>query len=484
MCLNAYPEDIDVIKKERREMLLGLSGTPQDSFYRLSNPLKRNYTYKKPVEDLYELAKTPRALKNILRHILLDWDNLHGEIDFDHLLVARFLKMSAPEAVDFISENIDDLRKLSNDEESSLKDHTEQLDEIWKEIYEDATWDRKVVYRLIKFLFPYWDEDKKSFEKKRGLITPVLPQGVQNSFPIDYWNRINLTEIEIDELRDQSILKPMVDWKKDRKDLKLIEALSEKNPDPEMLAKFSQFGQYADFEYEILNGEDLRAIASSVFERVIRKYGISANQNEFGGIDSLWRLSTKKPISKDSHLKWVSEEVSKALHYSLRFANDLYYFWKYLEPHDPSPGEFLSLRTHILNKAKEIFGYDPLKYLSILDPNYAPCTYHFCILFSQEKEGGTGFYPEEWIWFADLLVRAGNIDPQIMIPQIAPLMITENWHINYHTYTYEKERIEKMFQDSILKLMKIMSKSIDESAFDDRTRAIIQKSNEIARGYL
>ncbi len=68
-----------------------------------------------PVTALAELLRTPRALKQALRHTWQPWADLHGEVDFDDLLICHVIHAVSPSAFDFLMENYGALSGASPD---------------------------------------------------------------------------------------------------------------------------------------------------------------------------------------------------------------------------------------------------------------------------------------------------------------------------------------------------------------------------------
>jgi len=90
LCLKKFPEDVNLYLKDQLDRRLGIT-EPQigRTFY--------------PVDDIYNLIDTPRLLKHILRRTYRIWEKLHGEIDFDDILVANTLRFGARDAFNFLN---------------------------------------------------------------------------------------------------------------------------------------------------------------------------------------------------------------------------------------------------------------------------------------------------------------------------------------------------------------------------------------------
>ena len=181
--------------------------------------------------------------------------------------------------------------------------------------------------------------------------------------------------------------------------------------------KVEQFGM-------LLNGKQVRDLASSLFE-LIRSEDNIVEAARYNGFSQLWRLSLKKTF--DSHKTWITDEIRKALSVSLRFANDLYQYWRhesdYISGAFPTP----ELREMVVKAAREAYGTDPRVYIGALDVEYAWSTYHLVVLHSSQQRGGPGLDNEDWSWFGAILLLGGSMEPEVVIPQIA-ILLTDYEH--------------------------------------------------------
>ena len=469
LCLQSSPEDIDVLSKDHRDDRLGIALQ-----YNLSSMLLSGMTGG-PIKDICSLAKTPRLLKLILRRTHRIWDRLHGEIDFDDVLVANTLRFGAPEAFEFLLENHMEIRGLQVESAFQNRDaRVEALENKWIRTSESAMWDATSAKSLAQFIFPCWHA-KHSSRQADSL------QGVQVSEPTDYWSRYLSEDVDPDTIRDQELLHGMAAWRQDAdgghfRGATLTSILCN---NAEFASKFEYFSPLT------MTGEDIRQIATKTFEEALATQGVGANNDSVAGFIPLWRRAIRQPIKETEHLEWVKNEIFRALPRSLRFTNDIYYYWSSNSEADiHRKKDRTALRSQVVSRAKEIFEGKPDNFIRVIDPNFMYSTYHFSTHFSALKEGGEGFTAAEWRWFAGLMLDAGEIAPQVIVPQIVCLIIEEQHRIEDFTYSFNEKFSKEFFGNDMSRLMSILSKEISVDFFDLREKRRIQTAKEVASKWL
>lgn len=159
-----------------------------------------------PAAALATLVSTPRHLKDALRHCRERWEVLAGEIEFDDLLFASVLRVTAPDVYSLLSTRAvrTDLRSGRRREEGrrtgGLPTGVELVQEAINEVDEPAR--RQAVRLLVDALFPGWAMDGVGESR-----TLNRPQGVQQSYPGDYWARMDRGQAIPWADSDQRVLK-------------------------------------------------------------------------------------------------------------------------------------------------------------------------------------------------------------------------------------------------------------------------------------
>lgn len=473
LCLQRYPEDIDVLSKEDRDGRLGIA--VQSKLYRMLRVGKSA----EPIEEICRLAKTPRLLKLILRRTYLVWEGLHGEIDFDDMFVANTIRFGAPEAFEFILEHHEAIRGLQT--EGVIENRNTRLKDVedkWERTTEAVRWDVASAKSLTQFLFPSWHEGRSS--QKAG-----LPQFIRFPEPSDYWSRYLAEELDPGTIRDQEVLHVLAAWRVDAHSAHFRNATL-----PSILCSDKEFtDKFESFAPVILNGQDIRQIATATFEQALDLQGVKTYGKSTVGFIPLWRLAIRQPIDESMHLEWVKEEIFKALPRSLRFANDLYYYWSSNSESDTRRrSHLIELYSQVVNYAKEIFQGKPDEFIRAIDPLFMYSSTHFCVLNSEPDQGGTGFIAADWHWFFELLLDAGKIDPQTIAPQIACLLIDEQHHPSMRDdrdiYSFKEALAQDLFGEEMSRLMYILSTEINIDQFELREKRRIQTAHDFATEWL
>lgn len=466
--LQRYPDDIDVMSKGDRDKRLGI-----DSSKDLAS-LLRHVKRARPIEDVCRLAKTPRLLKLILRQTYRIWERLHGEIDFDDMLVANTIRYGAPEAFEFLLEHYEEIRGLQDDGvHRDRKTRLEIVEGRWGRTAEAVKWDTTSAKSLAQFLFPCWCGQSH--------VHNAVLQGVHVSDPTDYWSRYLTEELDSCTIRDQEILHGFAAWRKDAHGAHFRSATL-----PLVLCLDSEFSSKIEYFLSArLTGRDIRQIATETFEQALVLQGVKASSDSILGFIPLWRLAIRHPIDEPEHLEWVKNEIFKALSKSLRFANDVYYYWSSNNEADiHGKPDRVELRNQVVTYAQNIFADKPHDFIRVIDPHYLYSSYHFRVYFTVSAEGESVFTTHSGDWFSGLLLEAGEINPQVIVPQIACLVIDEQHSFEGFNYSFKVGLSEELFGAEMLRLMHILSTEINVDSFSFREKKLIQAAREVATEWL
>lgn len=465
ICLEQYPQDIDPLTTEERLARIGLE--PKDPL--LAKLHVGNAPG--PIEDICRLVNNPRLLKAIFRTSYQTWNALHGELDFDDIFVLNVLRFAAPEVFEFLLGHAQEIRALELKGQFSKRD--ERLNDVnlkWERYTKNAAWDTSSAKSLTQFLFPCWREQDYSWGKESL-------QGVQET---KYWARFLTGEIEKKDFRDQEVLNGLKNYKeipleKHFRGMSIVEAL---NSGKDFTERFEHFAKV------ILDGNDVRKIASNFFETVLKTCGNKAD-TDLGGFIPLWRVSIRNPIDKSEHLKWVQEEAEKAIPISLELSNGIYYYWRSNDEADIQLKQaHPDLRAAIVARAKEVYAGNPKAFISAINPKRIYSSYHLSVFYSNEKDRGAGFVPADWEWFAELLINSANMDRQIVLPQIAVFVVKEDLVHSGVSCRFDQTLCNGLFEKNKRGLMLILSQEISTADFTAREANIIKCARDYAGKWL
>jgi len=460
-CRKKYADDREVRDIENTEDKTGFDDSAA------LDPLARAELISRPIDNLCKLLVTPRILKTSLRRAWLAWRSIHGEIDFDHLLVCSVVRSTAPEAFFLINEYVPRLRGLfspSNTHEAD-KRHMQLRESLKKQLAERSQtgeWNPDTVDELMGFLFPGWEEGPSTRD-----FTAL--QGVQIGGPTDYWARLNREELLPHEITDQEILRAIELWRQDRtaavfRDLRIQNALFDIEG---IAAKVEQLG-------DILTPKEVRDLASGLFDLILKKEKIAAARDCPGFLE-LWRLSLKKRY--DSHEDWTQREIVAALRKSLRFANDLYYYWRHQSEDVNQSHRTPELRDSVVRHAQSIYAHEHGVYMRALDRECPGSTRALVVDGSSPEAGGPGLQSEDWSWFGRVLLSVASTDGQLGIPQIAILLTDHestpgNRGSIVHKSVFSDSVAEHVFGDERMRdLMELLARDFQPQEYDSEISA-------------
>jgi len=451
----------DRIGWDRSEMIQAVAGIYDDS--------------SKPIDAIVELTSNPRVLKHALRRTLTGWEKLAGEIDFNDLLIVNVLKVVDERIFSFIDKHIARLCALATDNKKESQDELrKKLEPEYTRATEKADYDFNAVSKLVDALFPRFIGGSMTDELLRRDLTSY--QHVANDEPTKYWERIKRGELYDKEIADREILFSLDEWNKDWQ----CKVFRDKNMREAILSAEEVFDKVRQFK-EFIGAETLRALAQEQFQLTLEKEKNKASHENCPAVGQWWLL---KPTDLDeSCVKWLGEEICKAIPVSLRYANDLYHFW--LEPkRNPQP----KLRAKIIEEAKQIYGSNPEALVRAIDPECYSVR-HFARQYSEKEQGGPGFNPEEWQWLGDALIAGAKMNRDVIVPQIVLLV----GHIDIRPakvtgkeYSYELsiDLAKGLFGKKIKQFMELIAKGIDLSNYDSEVRTYIELAQNCAKNWL
>lgn len=415
-----------------------------------------DFQYRPPIHDISALLSNPRSLKFVLRGVYRIWEDVHGEVDFDDLLFLHSIKICVPSVFQYLDANLPRIRGLdragmANDVEARRSAINSELSNVisGSDLYCAA------VRNIVDYLLPSISGQNDYGEG----VQRVCRYGVT-----DYWGRAASGAIPATEVRDQVVLR-------------LISSVisSGSADDKKILVESLINRQDFSDKFEVLaskvcSGSEIRYLASLVLRGSINEFGVSSCRDYIRGFSNLWRIAIARPVEDSAHHEWFLSEARIYLKSSFRLFNDFYYFWawnsKYQVDSKASKNE---VRGRIINTFKDFYSESPGEFAKIIDPYFMYSSYHFCILFSEERQGGDGFKAEKWRWYADLLLAAAKYDEVAIVPQIVGLLTNEKGDpFDGFSAEFDKDLLDGLFGDRADQALRVMAKGVALEGFSSR----------------
>lgn len=475
-CLKQYPGDIDTLSSQDRERRW--SSEQSDLMDRMAEA----GSIRRPMDATVGLLTSPRILKTSLRRTWFAWQRLHGEIDFTDLFVCSVLRAAVPEAFLLVNENISTLRALCHAIQTS---EAEKRDDERRQRFasqlegrgKNASWDSTAVALVVEFLFPGFRGKHPSF------VAVDCPQGIRVDEPTDYWTRLNREEIDVNEIRDQQVLRAIDGWKAQR-DSAVFQSHTMANATLAVEGfadKIEQFGERFD-------GKEVRDLASRLFAIILQR-DVIGDAADCPGFIQLWRIASKSQC--DSHGDWVIGEIRRALPVSLNFANRLYDYWRHTESHGHHRLT-LELRARFVQSVRNVYQSNADVFVSALDPEYPWSIYHLVVYHGSQEGGGPGLDKEDWLWFGPVLLAAAFVKKEVVIPQISVLLTDYNYDPvanrraeGVHRCVFNDSIAEKVFgQERMRELMQLLERNVDLAKHDAEIRLRVGCCNGRAQQWL
>jgi hypothetical protein len=427
-----------------------------------------NIKMSEEIDAIAALIESPRNLKHALRRTYRAWESLHGEIEFDHLFVANVFRVAELEVFNFIHENLSDIRWLgrrvgSPEDKKATEDERKGLQEKLAAAISPMPSRMAAIEKLIYFLFPGWSSS--SPVPQFGVI-----QGVSNPQPIDYWDRLIRERLNDSEISDQALAGAISRWKVNTNaqvydGLQLAEAISEI---PEFSEKVLQFG-------ELLDGQQVLALASQLFELVFHTRGLT--DRDFPGRTELHQLIIQKE-SVSQYGDWLVGEVNKLFPFRLSVAVDVYEYW--IEPLFET-GEKQRVRNAVLKGAESHYS-DKAVFIDALKSDKDNAVLRLIATLSHEIYGGPGSLHDDWRWLGELLLDCAATHYSIIIPKILGFAVIQRIPPK-GPWILASESLQTFFQERTRELMLLLSQ-VDVSRLSKKESQKVTAAQEQAIKWL
>lgn len=386
-----------------------------DDLVRYMRSLDRN----EPSFGLTDLVSTPRALKRLVCDVDTTWEHLKGEAELDDIIAVNALRHAAEPVIDFLSRNIDVAR--ADHERSSRREpqNAERLEAEWNALLSRLNHPR-AVQSLVDLL------GLKRLTAGHGITGDLSPQDASNYEPTDYFRRILSRRIAEGELRDQTVLRDVKDWRNKTSD-RMIAGLVNSDEANDRYARV-----WEHFAPSQLAPEELPPIASEIYRRMLRREGATVLFGKAPASIAVWRrMNTAR---RDRWTDWLIGEIRSALPISLLFATDLYYWFGSVRHGIVSTNDRARARTALVDSARAVYS-DASTLIRALSVDQPFAITKFIAPRPTEEPQDT-IPLQDLHWFAELLADAARIRQELIIPDV---VVT----FGEHGHRFEREDDEK-----------------------------------------
>ncbi|MBX7257747.1 MAG: hypothetical protein K1Y02_15405 [Candidatus Hydrogenedentes bacterium] len=462
-------DDIDALSSEKRDERFGREGIDRFRYLWCGGALDA-------ISAIAQLVDTPRAMKAVFMQTYRAWKKLHGELDFDDLLICKVLKVTCPEIYSFLLSNVDALRldggRVTSDNQSNWEG---RLVESWEKLVAEHHLNDSSVKILCRFLFPSFARDVNP-----NAYPIAGPQGVDRYSVTDYWFRLHSEWVGPSETRDQGVLRVLRDWRQhcssEKEDSNT--ALWDGKPLPEavlctpiLASKLRQFG-------EILSEVEIVALAKGIFAGILKKSdsGVQPNDNDYFGFIEVRDLYEALPGKKDLQYcrRWLHNEIVTALKIDLRFAIRILKEWGSVLFSEKD-----ALYQMIREVVENIYANEPCMLAKALSPNHMDCLSRLIELLPAQNNTGNASAPDGWKWLGDVVLSAAKSSPERVVPSLVGLLFPPETDVPMMT-----DQDHPVFGSNLRKAMEIVANGTDTSCMSPDIADKIRSSQSQARRWL
>jgi hypothetical protein len=414
-------------------------------------------------QQLAEVCRTPRVLKQGMRSALETWQKLVGEIDFDDVLVLSMLRVAEPNVFALIDESVHRLKQgpgISVSPEIGESEESD-FDRALKTVLPQDDSRRLAIFDLMDRVFPYRNRGPGSFD------VPTRPQGVGIPGYPDYWRRfMAAAEVEESE-RDQPTLREIVAYE-DEVQSNLAELMSSK---AQVVERFGRLLSPASILRLLREVTELRAAEHpDVWPEVYET-------PEPPGMVPLWRLCARRGVDQEALSLTLIDLLESTAHRNLSVSVWIANYFASEEtgiPQRLSQGGRQAVRE-CLQERLHALAQSPKTLVRTLQGAFPNVLLHASWGLHKIREGRLGNYPfEGWSDFALALLAGFSESPATILSQILPFFVPGKEHpIDPQPLHVDEEAAERLFGVASLRALQgvdALSNEQIQSAVRDRFR--------------
>ncbi len=289
----------------------------------------------------------------------------------------------------------------------ALKDKSETVASDWKALLK-RTPNADAVQRLVDVL---------GVQKLTGRIIGRGSEGVQgvaNNGPTDYFRRMLAEQLAAGEVRDQEVLRDIDRWNRDRGG-PMFERLFDAT------AKAERYVAIWEYFATRIETEELYGLVERLFQETLHADGASANMQDRPALLAVWRRLNSRRLRRES-VEWLSGQIAIALPISLRFADDLLYYWAGRHGVVLDDG-WAAVRRAVLDEARRVYATPDDLLRAVVDTDSERQAYallHF--VRPPEHREQVDIEPQDRGWLAPLLIEAAQHKSQFVVRNLISMV--------------------------------------------------------------
>ena len=142
------------------------------------------------------------------------------------------------------------------------------------------------------------------------------------------------------------------------------------------------------------------------------------------------------------------------------------------------------LRNGLIAEAKAVYWKKPEVFTKAVESSLIYSLFYLVFLYGQPRYGGIGFENEDWHWLADTILKAGEMRPETIIPQVVGLAVHTSGREELGSFQFDQGNLQKLFLDNEPQAMQLISTEFDESGLDKDDTRIVQFARQEAVKWL
>ncbi len=412
------------------------------------------------------LLATPRTLKHLIRRTRKVWDNLRGEIDLADVILLAVLRECVPQAFQFLVTNMDAIRR---GEPGALPgavgdERKKALRTRWHVARGDGPTGDAVQALVDALGFPQLTEGARK----------VPLQGVAAKGPTDYFRRFLAESLAAGELRDQVVLKDMRAYAQGEKGTMLQSLLSATEDENRYVAVWRHFA-------EAVPDDRLLLLAEELAKSLLVAHG-SVAPPRHPALIAAWQQCSRRLGRHPAHVDWLIGVCQAAAPVSLRFLDDLYYFWASVRYGVVDEDGRRRVREAIAADVQARYS-SAATLESALDPSWPWAIRALVSPEDAEEPVSSMVEASQWRWLARPMMDGLARNPTVFLPEVANLVTDSQHQLRVFgqelrqddTYTLNRVRVEGLFGELLDSFLAQLAMA---KAADGRVGAAGQQAEE------